>query len=63
MEGERPGEGEQGSAAKMEIARRIREETTMSLKWIATRLKMGDWKHVANKLDQNEKFTDTQRQD
>ena len=52
-----------GRPQKVEIARRIREETTMSLKWIAIRLKMGGWKHVANKLDQNEKCTDTQRQD
>ena len=30
-----------GRPQKVEIARRIREETTMSLKWIAIRLKMG----------------------
>ena len=42
-----------GAPQKVEIARRIREETTMSLKWIATRLSMGGWKYVANKLSQN----------
>jgi hypothetical protein len=32
------------------IARRLRKETTMTLKWIAEKLKMGTWTHVANRL-------------
>jgi hypothetical protein len=27
-----------------------RQETTMTLQWIADRLKMGTWTHVANRL-------------
>jgi hypothetical protein len=30
--------------------RRMRSETTMSLKWIAENLKMGTWTHVSNLL-------------
>jgi len=30
-----------------ELARRLRSETTMSLKWIAENLKMGAWMHVS----------------
>jgi len=51
-----------GAPEKVAIARRIREETTMSLKWIASRLRMGTWKHVANKLGQYER-RDTKRSD
>jgi len=32
------------------IARRLRGETTMTLKWIAQRLRMGSWTYVANNL-------------
>lgn len=39
-----------GHPAKAAIARRIREETTMSLKWIAARLRMGGWRNVKHKL-------------
>ena len=39
-----------GDAMKVEIARRLRKETTMSLKWIAGRLRMGSWTHVSNRL-------------
>ncbi len=44
------------SPEKVAVARRLREETTMSLKWIAGKLSMGGWKNVANKLSklQNE---------
>jgi hypothetical protein len=31
-------------------ARRLRQETTMTLQWMADRLKMGTWIHVANRL-------------
>ena len=35
---------------KVAIARRLREETTMTLAWIARRLRMGVWTHVSNLL-------------
>ena len=34
----------------LKIALRLRQETTMSLKWIAQRLKMGTWTYVSNLL-------------
>jgi len=39
-----------GDPEKIRIARRLRHETTMTLKWIAERLRMGTWTHVANRL-------------
>ena len=39
-----------GDLGKVRLARRLRAETTMTLKWIAERLKMGTWTHVANRL-------------
>jgi hypothetical protein len=39
-----------GDRRKVKIARRLRQETTMTLQWIADRLKMGTWAHVANRL-------------
>ena len=33
-------------------ARRLRQETTMSLKWIALRLHMGSWTYVSNLLNE-----------
>ncbi|HVX56710.1 MAG TPA: transposase [Candidatus Saccharimonadales bacterium] len=39
-----------GEARKVAIARRLRQETTMSLKWIAQRLQMGSWTYVSNLL-------------
>ena len=39
-----------GDAGKIQIARRLRAETTVSLKWIAARLEMGTWTHVSNRL-------------
>ena len=33
-------------------ARRLRQETTMSLKWIAERLHMGSWTYVSNLLNE-----------
>ncbi len=35
-----------GAAVKVAIARRLREETTMPLKWIACELQMGTWTHL-----------------
>ena len=34
------------------LARRPRQETTMSLKWIAQRLQMGSWTYVSNLLNE-----------
>jgi len=41
-----------GDGEKIRIARRIRKEMTMSLKWIAASLAMGTWTYVANCLCQ-----------
>jgi len=38
--------------AKVLLARRLRLETTMSLKWIAERLLMGSWTCVSNLLNE-----------
>jgi putative transposase len=40
-----------GDKAKVVLARRLRQETTMSLKWIAQRLHMGSWTYVSNLLN------------
>jgi putative transposase len=39
-----------GDKSKVALARRLRQETTMSLKWIARRLHMGSWTYVSNLL-------------
>jgi putative transposase len=41
-----------GHPAKVQLARELREHTTLSLKWIAQRLQMGSWTYVANLLAQ-----------
>jgi len=41
-----------GDPKKVRIARRLREKTTMTLKWIAGELHMGTWTHVSNLLSQ-----------
>jgi hypothetical protein len=41
-----------GHRAKVKIARRLRQETTMSLKWIAARLQIGTWTYVSNLLNE-----------
>lgn len=35
---------------KVDLARRLRRETTMSLKWIAQELAVGSWKYLSNLL-------------
>jgi hypothetical protein len=40
-----------GHPGKVAIARRLRQETIMSLKWIAQRLEMGTWTYVSNLLN------------
>jgi hypothetical protein len=44
-----------GDPEKVVIARRLRQESTMTLKWIAQRLRMGAWTHVSNCLVQRRK--------
>jgi REP element-mobilizing transposase RayT len=39
-----------GDRHKVALARRLRAETTMSLAWIAERLRMGSWSYVSNLL-------------
>jgi REP element-mobilizing transposase RayT len=39
-----------GEKRKVALARRLRQETTMTLKWIARRLHMGSWTYVSNLL-------------
>ena len=39
-----------GAPEKLAVARRLRAQTTMSLKWIATRLHMGAWTTLNNRL-------------
>jgi hypothetical protein len=42
-----------GDARKIRIARRLRTETAVTLKWIAAELHMGMWSHVSNLLAQS----------
>jgi putative transposase len=39
-----------GDPRKVRIAERLRQETTMTLRWIAAELHMGAWTHVSNLL-------------
>src|SRR5437016_4880019 len=39
-----------GDETKIALARRLREETAVSLRWIAQNLYMGTWTHVSNRL-------------
>ena len=41
-----------GDPAKVALARRVRAETTMTLKWIANELHMGSWTYVSSLLGQ-----------
>ncbi len=41
-----------GDKGKVRTARRLRQETTMSLKWIAQRLHMGSWTYVSKLLNE-----------
>jgi len=42
-----------GDKNKVVLARRLRQETIMTLKWIARRLHMGSWTYVSNLLHEN----------
>ena len=44
-------ERRKGDPGKVELARRLRQETTMTLRWIANRLEMGSWTYVFNLLN------------
>ena len=44
-----------GDPEKVKIAWRLRQETTMTLQWIARRLHMGAWTNVSNSLAQQRK--------
>ena len=39
-----------GDKGKVMLARQLRAETTMTLGWIAERLRMGSWTYVSNLL-------------
>ena len=43
-------ERRKGDREKVKLARRLRAETTMTLRWIAGRLRMGSWTYVSNLL-------------
>ena len=49
-----------GDARKIRIAQRLRDETAITLKWIAKELHMGTWTHVANRLSNNSKQPNNQ---
>jgi hypothetical protein len=44
-----------GDPEKIQMASQWRAQTTMTLKWIVQRLKMGAWTHVSNCLVQQRK--------
>ena len=44
-----------GDKEKVALARRLRAETTMTLRWIADRLQMGSWTYVSNLLHEKTK--------
>jgi REP element-mobilizing transposase RayT len=52
-----------GDNGKVAMARRLRQETTMSLNWIARRLHMGTWTYVSNLLHQSPSPPTNQAQD
>jgi REP element-mobilizing transposase RayT len=51
-----------GEARKLRIARRLRAETAVTLKWIAAELHMGTWTHVANLLHHAQGKSETNNQ-
>ena len=46
-----------GDVDKVQVALRLRRETTMSMKWIARELRMGSWTYVANLLGQTKSLS------
>ena len=51
-----------GDDRKVRIAARLRQETTMSQKWIAVHLDMGSWTHVSNLLGAQRKRKSLKRE-
>lgn len=52
-----------GDKAKVLLARQLRAETTMSLKWIAARLQMGSWTYVSNLLSSGDSIHSLKSED
>ena len=52
-----------GDTEKPCIAARLHQETTMTLKWIAARLKMGTWIYVSNRLARRRKLSSVNSKD
>jgi hypothetical protein len=44
-----------GDKSEVRLALQLRQETTMSLKWIAGRLHMGSWTYVSNLIHEKRK--------
>jgi hypothetical protein len=44
--------------AKLALAARLRRETTLTLRWVATRLRLGSWKSASAKLHRWKKSRD-----
>ena len=44
------GSRRKGDPVKIALAGRLRQETTMSFKWICGRLEMGSWKSISRRL-------------
>jgi len=53
-------ESRKGDPGRVAVARRLRQETTMSLKWIAHRLQMGSWTYVSDLLAPESGFANPQ---
>ena len=47
--------GRKSDPVKIKLAARLRQETTMPLKWIAQRLQMGAWTHLNKRLYEHRK--------
>ena len=45
-------ERRKGDPEKIKMAVRLRRETTMTLRWVATKLQMGSWTYLSNLLGQ-----------
>ena len=45
-------ERRKGGRGKLKLAKQLRQETTMTLRWIAQRLEMGSWTYVSNLLNE-----------
>ena len=50
-----------GDMRKVRMARRLRAETAVTLKWIAKELHMGTWTHVSNLLSRSKQTEPTKQ--